>query len=101
MSARLMPFVDIALDPRVQRIAEHLAWILKARLTVPLVAGVIAVGMLVWVIAGVRLRGMTHLLWLLVPVLALVASAAVAGPGRLFSKKAHEGKSVILLTRKD
>lgn len=96
-----MRMLALALDPRLHRLAERLTWVLKGHLTVPMVAGTIVLAMLVWVLAGFRLRGIALLLWLLVPVFALAASVAVAGPGRLFDKRAHEGRVVIALTRKD
>ncbi|HEX5163863.1 MAG TPA: hypothetical protein VFV93_00600, partial [Thermomicrobiales bacterium] len=52
-------------------------------------------------VTGIRLRGAMLLLWLLVPLFALAACICVAGPGRLFNKRTHEGRTVVLLTPND
>jgi hypothetical protein len=93
--------LEVALDPRIQRITQRVAWILKGRLSVPMVAALIVITMLAWAIAGLRLRGGALLLWMLVPVLTIAASICVAGPGRLFNKEEYEGRVVIEIARKD
>lgn len=66
-----------------------------------MVAAVLAIMMLAWVIAGIRLRGGALVLWLLVPAFTVAGSICVAGPGRLFSKRDHEGRVVFVIARKD
>jgi ABC-type glycerol-3-phosphate transport system permease component len=90
-----------ALDPRLQQFAQRVVWTLKGRLSVPMVAALIAIAMLAWAIAGLRLRGGALLLWMFVPVLAFAASVCVAGPGRLFNKEEYEGRVVFEIARKD
>jgi hypothetical protein len=98
---RLTQIVTLSLDPRVHRVAQRIAWILKGRLNVPMVAAIAGIAMLIWIVAGFRLRGMQLVLWMLVPLFGFAASICVAGPGRLFDKRAHEGRVVVLLARKD
>jgi hypothetical protein len=93
--------LEITLDPRLQQLAQRATWLLKGRLSVSAVVAVDGAALLVWVVAGNRLRGAALLLWLLVPILALAACVCVAGPGRLFNKRAHEGRIVVLLTPHD
>ncbi len=93
--------LQYALDPRLQQFAQRIVWTLKGRLSVPVVAALIAIVMLAWAIAGLRLRGGALLLWMLVPVLAFASAVCVAGPGRLFNKEEYEGRVVIEIARKD
>lgn len=90
-------FAPLTLDTLAQRIV----WILKGRLSVPGVLALITVAMIVWLVAGLRLRGVALLLWLSVPLLMFGACLCVAGPGRLFPKHGHEGDVILPIGERD
>ncbi len=93
--------LDLSLDRWVHHAARAAAWHLKDQLSVPVVAALIAAGLLAWLIAGIRLRGKVLLLWLLVPLFTVAAAICIAGPGRLFNKRGHEGRVVFLINPSD
>ncbi|HLT17832.1 MAG TPA: hypothetical protein VKZ96_00145 [Thermomicrobiales bacterium] len=79
-------------------LATWMSQMLKGHLTVPGVALGFTLVSALWLLAGLSLRGLLLAAWLLVPALLAVAGVAVAGPGRLFSKKNHEGDAILTLT---
>jgi hypothetical protein len=82
-------------------VTAKLSGLLKNYLSVPGVLLVIAAGSVTWLFLGRSLRGAWLALWLVVPSLLFIASVAVAGPGRLFSKNGHEGQTLLQFTPKN
>jgi hypothetical protein len=84
----------------LHRLGREADYVLKGRLTVPGVAAMLTLGSVVWIVAGLGLRGRALALWLLVPLLVLVAGVCVGGPGHVISKR-WEGRSLFELAPGD
>ncbi len=87
-------------DPE-RSLRHRLTVVLRSWLSIPGVMAVLVVTSLFWVRAGWGLDGSLRVRWLLVPVLAFLAAACVAGPGNWFAKEPWEGPSIISLGKRD
>lgn len=84
------------IDPD-RSLGHRLTLLLRSQLSIPGVMAVLVVASLFWLRAGWRLSGSLRVRWFLMPLLAFVAAACVAGPGHWFPKEPYEGPSVIPL----
>lgn len=85
--ATIMQVVEVAL----QRIARFLRDELASFVWLALLLAVI------WLLAGMGLRGHRLALWWAVPAFGAVALICLLGPDRLFPKKPFEGPSLIVV----
>jgi len=79
----------------VTEITRQIADFLKATLSVREVVAVLSVASVVWLAAGVTLRGRMLVAWLLVPVLVALACFCIAGQEHLFPNRSFEGPHLI------
>lgn len=92
---------DVEIVDPERSIGHRLTVLLRSRLSIQGVMVVLVVAGLLWVRVGWHLGGTVRVRWFLVPLLAFVAAACVAGLGHWFPKKPYEGPSVISLGTRD
>lgn len=85
----------------VTDVTRQIVDVLKSSLSVRGVITVLAAFSIIWLLAGVRLRGRLLAGWLVVPVLIGVACFCVAGQEHLFPDRSFEGPHLIRLGNAD